>query len=104
MRLAWTPQAQRDRQAAIDYIAQDNPIAALGQLDEIERQTDMLVQHPRMGRPGRVDGTFELVISHTPFIVVYRLRPKARRIELIRLLHSAQCWPPAQAPGHNAGP
>lgn len=94
--LAWTPRAQRDRQAAIDYIARDNPLAALGQLDEIERQTDMLLQHPRMGRPGRVEGTLELVISQTPFIVVYRLRPQARRIELIRLLHGAQCWPPAR--------
>lgn len=99
MELAWTPRAQRDRQAAIDYIARDNPMAALGQLDEIERQTDILRQYPRMGRPGRADGTFELVISHTPFIVVYRLRPRMQRIELIRLLHSAQCWPPAQDTG-----
>lgn len=97
--LAWTPRAQRDRQAAIDYIARDNPIAALGQLDEIERQTDMLLQHPRMGRPGRVDGTFELVISHTPFIAVYRLNLQAQRIELMRLLHSAQCWPPSRDSG-----
>lgn len=96
MHLVWTPRAQRARRAAIDYIAQDNPMAALGQLDEIERQTDMLLAHPGMGRPGRVAGTLELVISHTPFIVVYRLKPRAQRIELLRFLHSAQCWPPAQ--------
>lgn len=93
MELVWTPRARRARQAAIDYIAQDNPVAALGQLDEIERQTDMLVLHPEMGRPGRVDGTRELVISRTPFIVVYRLKHRARRIELIRFLHGAQQWP-----------
>lgn len=93
MELVWTPRARRTRQAAIDYIAQDNPVAALSQLDEIERQTDMLIQHPEMGRPGRVDGTRELVISRTPFIVVYRLKPRAKRIELFRFLHGAQQWP-----------
>jgi toxin ParE1/3/4 len=93
MELVWTPRARRVRQASIDYIAQDNPVAALSQLDEIERQTDMLIQHPEMGRPGRVDGTRELVIGRTPFIVVYRLKPRAKRIELFRFLHGAQQWP-----------
>jgi toxin ParE1/3/4 len=90
MELVWTSRAHRARQEAIDYIAQDNPVAALSQLDEIERQTDMLIQYPEMGRPGRVDDTRELVISRTPFIVVYRLKPYAGRIELIRFLHGAQ--------------
>ncbi|RBG59353.1 type II toxin-antitoxin system RelE/ParE family toxin [Xanthomonas oryzae pv. oryzae] len=93
MELVWIPRAPRARQEAIEYIAQDNPGAALGQLDEIERQTDMLIQHPEMGRPGRRDGTRELVISRTPFIVVYRLKPRAGRIELIRFLHGKQQWP-----------
>ncbi|QBN93012.1 type II toxin-antitoxin system RelE/ParE family toxin (plasmid) [Xanthomonas oryzae pv. oryzae] len=90
MELVWIPRA---RQEAIEYIAQDNLGAALGQLDEIERQTDMLIQHPEMGRPGRRDGTRELVISRTPFIVVYSLKPRAGRIELIRFLHGKQQWP-----------
>ncbi|CEH37985.1 type II toxin-antitoxin system RelE/ParE family toxin [Xanthomonas euvesicatoria pv. euvesicatoria] len=93
MELVWIPRARRARQEAIEYIAQDNLGAALGQLDEIERQTDMLIQHPEMGRPGRRDGTRELVISRTPFIVVYRLKPRAGRIELIRFLHGKQQWP-----------
>ena len=51
----------------------------------------MLIQHPQMGRPGRLRGTRELVISRTPFIVVYRV--KGTRIEVIRMLHSSQQWP-----------
>ena len=93
MELVWTPAARRARAEAIDYIARDKPLAALGQLDEIERQTGMLILHPEVGRPGRVDGTRELVISRTPFIVVYRVKPRAARIELIRFLHGAQQWP-----------
>ena len=51
----------------------------------------MLMQHPQMRRPGRLRGTRELVISRTPFVVIYRV--KGSRIEVIRLLHSSQQWP-----------
>jgi toxin ParE1/3/4 len=53
----------------------------------------MLRQHPKLGRPGRVKGTRELVISGTPFIAVYRLKG-TQRIEIIRLLHGLQQWSP----------
>ncbi|OCA53553.1 type II toxin-antitoxin system RelE/ParE family toxin [Photorhabdus namnaonensis] len=93
MELVWTPRANRVREAAIDFIAQDDPIAALGQLDEIEYQTDLLPYQTEMGRPGRVKGTRELVINGTPFIVVYRVKPRLKRIEVIHFLHGAQQWP-----------
>ena len=83
--------ASTNRFEQLDHIAQDNPLAAISQDEEIEHQVDMLIQHPQMGRPGRLEGTRELVISRTPFIVVYRV--KGMRIEVIRLLHSSQQWP-----------
>ncbi|MFG6459700.1 type II toxin-antitoxin system RelE/ParE family toxin [Roseateles sp. BYS96W] len=95
MQLLWTPRSRRQREAAIDYIAEQDPITALAVLDRIEQQTDVLLQEPELGRPGRKQGTRELVISRTPFIVVYRVRPKAKRIELLTLLHGSQQWPAA---------
>jgi len=89
--LVWLKRAIQDRDAQIDYIAQDNPLAAVTQGDRIDEQVDVLLEHPQMGRPGRKPGTRELVISHTPFVVVYRI--KGQRIELLRLLHGAQKWP-----------
>ena len=89
--IEWLPQASINRFEQLDYIAQDNPLAAIDQDERIEHQIDMLLQHPQMGRPGRKKGTRELVISRTPFIVVYRA--KGARIEIIRLLHGAQQWP-----------
>ncbi|OIP14872.1 MAG: type II toxin-antitoxin system mRNA interferase toxin, RelE/StbE family [Comamonadaceae bacterium CG_4_9_14_3_um_filter_60_33] len=89
--MAWLPVASTQRFEQLDYIAQDNPLAAMSQDEEIEHQVDMLMQHPQMGRPGRLRGTRELVISRTPFIAIYRV--KGRRIEVIRLLHSSQQWP-----------
>jgi toxin ParE1/3/4 len=87
----WLPLANKNRFEQLDYIAQDNPIAAISQDEEVEHQVDMLINHPQMGRLGRKRGTRELVISRTPFVVVYRV--KGKRIEVIRLLHSAQQWP-----------
>lgn len=93
MRLVWLPRARTARTDAIAHIAKDSPRAALGQLDEIEKQTDMLIDQPEMGRPGRVKETRELVIGRTPFIVVYRIRLAAERSEVLYFLHGAQQWP-----------
>jgi toxin ParE1/3/4 len=94
LNLLWLPRAIRDRDAQIDYIAEHNLRAAIHQGDKIDRQVGQLMNHPQMGRPGRIASTRELVISGTPFIVVYRHRPRAQRIEVIRLLHGAQMYPP----------
>jgi toxin ParE1/3/4 len=44
-----------------------------------------------MGRIGRVPLTRELIVGGTPWIVVYRVRSA---VEIIRVLHGAQAWPP----------
>ena len=93
MKIAWLPRALEDRNAQVDYIANENPKAALEQGDRIERQIDMLADSPEAGRVGRKRGTRELVVSRTPFIVVYRIRPRMRRVEILRVLHGAQQWP-----------
>jgi toxin ParE1/3/4 len=89
--LVWLKRAIHDRDAQLDYIAQDNPLAAISQGDRIDEQVDILLQQPQMGRQGRKQGTRELVISRTPFIVVCRIN--GQRIELLRLLHGSQKWP-----------
>jgi len=49
MQLVWTPRARHARAAAIEFIAQNNPQAALAQLGEIERQIRRLQDHRRWG-------------------------------------------------------
>ena len=92
MKLKWLPKAIANRDAQIDHIAKDNPLAAITQGDEIEQQVQALVGKPPIsGRSGRKPGTRELVISRTPFVVVFRV--KGQTIEIMRLLHSSQQWP-----------
>ena len=91
MILKWLPKAIFNRDAQIDHIAEHNPLASITQGELIEKQVDQLIDQPGMGRIGRKRGTRELVISKTPFVVIFRV--KADRIEIIRLLHSSQQWP-----------
>ncbi len=72
-------------------LAQSNATAALGVWNEIERQVERLADFPSSGRRGRVSGTRELVISRTPFIVVYRVAEAD--IYLLSVRHAARKWP-----------
>ena len=57
MELFWTPEATQDRDEIYDYIEADNPAAALA-LDELfAEKASRLVDHPGLGRPGRITGT-----------------------------------------------
>ena len=91
MRLEWLPRALDDFTEIIEYIAEDNPLAAIEQGDEIEGQVAGLLDDNDIGRPGRVKGTRELVIVRTPYIAAYRVKKDA--IQILRILHGARIWP-----------
>jgi len=70
MELHWTARAMNERDDIYNYIAQDNPAAAL-RLDTLfERRADSLRDHPLLGRPGRVPGTREL-LAHRHYLLIY---------------------------------
>lgn len=60
-------------------------------MDRILSAIEALERHPDLGRPGRVSGTRELVITGTPLIVAYRLR--RNEIQVLAVLHGARKWP-----------
>lgn len=90
IRLVWRPMACEDRAAIMDYIALDNPGAALELDDEIEAKTNALVSHPKLYKPGRMKGTREMVIRPN-YVVVYRETPA--EVTILRVLHAARQWP-----------
>ncbi|WP_419204027.1 type II toxin-antitoxin system RelE/ParE family toxin [Bordetella trematum] len=96
MRLVWTRQAHADRKKIREYILQHAPAAALA-LDELfSEKASLLLDHPNLGRTGRVPGTRELV-AHRNYILVYDLSGDAVRV--LRLLHAARQWPPRYTMG-----
>lgn len=90
-RLVWSEDAETDLDSITEYIARDDVMAAIGMRDEIEGQIERLREFPLSGRKGRMEGTRELVVVRTPFIVVYTA---SAAVEIIRILHGAQQWPP----------
>jgi toxin ParE1/3/4 len=90
MELFWTPEATQDRDEIYDYIEADNPAAALA-LDELfAEKAGRLVDHPGLGRSGRVAGTRELVALQN-YILAYDVAG-----DLVRVLHAARQWPPGR--------
>jgi toxin ParE1/3/4 len=77
--------------AIAEYIAQDNQTAAYAVHEAILRQVGRLAEPPQIGRPGRVEGTRELVVSGMPYIVAYRVTDQD--VTILRVLHGAQQWP-----------
>ena len=96
MKLVWTRPAHADRKKIREYIAQHAPAAALA-LDELfSEKADLLLNHPGLGRTGRVPGTRELV-AHRNYILVYDTAGNVVRI--LRVLHTSRQWPPRNTKG-----
>jgi toxin ParE1/3/4 len=91
--IEWLPRAEKDLDVQLDYIEQESIQAADVVAERIQHQVGQLAQFPDLGRVGRKRGTRELVISRTSLVLVYRVRPKLARIEMLRVLHERQQWP-----------
>ncbi len=92
MRFIWSHDAVRDRDKIFDHIAPENFAAAVSNDHRIAAVEVQLTKFPNSGRPGRVTGTRELVITGTPYIAIYVLSSEA--ITVLTLIHGAQQWPP----------
>jgi len=91
--LVWTRPAREDRKAIREYIAADNPSAALDLDELLSEKAARLVDHPGLGRPGRLQGTLELV-AHRNYILIYDVAGDLVRV--LRVLHAARQWPPTK--------
>lgn len=93
MKITWADAAKRDRRTLIQFVAQDSIANAIGLDDRIDEAVDQLGEFPTSGRAGRFGGTRELVVSRTPYVAVYAVEQD--EVVILRLLHGAQQWPPA---------
>ena len=91
MKIRWLRTALRNLDEQAAYIASDDPEAALRVVARVYDAIKHLARHPSLGRPGRVPGTRELVVSGTPFVIPYRVR--GEQVEILRVLHGVQRWP-----------
>jgi toxin ParE1/3/4 len=91
LKIEWRPLAEADLTEIIRYIAPQNPTAAYDLHRKIRDHVAILADHPKIGRPGRVEDTRELVVFRTRYIVAYRIMSDA--VTVLRVLHEARRWP-----------
>nr|CDP79670.1 YacB protein [Bartonella schoenbuchensis] len=90
MKLIWTRIAHVDRKKIREYIAQDNPSAALKFDKLLSEKIKKLVKFPTLGRSGRIINTRELIV-HSNYIMIYDISNGVIRI--LRVLHAKQKFP-----------
>jgi toxin ParE1/3/4 len=93
VKVRWVAAARQDRRQVMSYIAADNPQAA-AKMDELfDLAATRLGKRPRLGRPGRIPGTREL-IPHESYRLVYEIEDET--VWILALVHTSRQWPPAE--------
>ncbi len=96
----WSGPARTDYLSQLQYIRFDNPIAAQ-RVGERIAETARHLGFTSTGRPGRVAGTYEKVVTGSPYIIAYEIgtQPNGEEcIIILRLIHGARNWPPDRWP------
>jgi addiction module RelE/StbE family toxin len=91
MEIIWRRVALNDLEEIRRHIAQENPAAGTRKRAMIRTAVEQLADYRNLGHSGRVDGTRELLIAGTPYIVVYRVLSNRSRI--LSVIHGARRWP-----------
>ena len=91
MKVVWTQSAVLARNDIIDFIASDNVLAALDVDDTISAAVSRLEKFPSLGKPGRIDGTRELIV-HEHYVLIYEIIDDT--LVILMVLHASRQWPP----------
>ncbi|MGK2927408.1 MAG: type II toxin-antitoxin system RelE/ParE family toxin [Lysobacterales bacterium] len=93
MEIKWLREALQNLDREATYIAKDDPAAARVVVQRIHDAVGLLTGNPALGHPGRIDGTRELVIPDTRYIVPYRVMAHLNRVEILRVFHASRKLP-----------
>lgn len=94
MTVTWTELAVRDLAEARSYIADRNVVAAASLGRRVLAAVAVLSDFPEAGRAGRRQGTRELGVAGTPYLLVYRTGQHG--VVILRVLHGHRQWPPGR--------
>jgi len=87
----YSARALSDLDRLYDFLALNDPAAALAVSAEILEATAILERHPFIGRP--IPGDLrELVISRgrSGYVALYRLLPESDRVEVLAIRHQLE--------------
>ena len=88
MRIRWTPAGLADLQHISNYLKEHHPQYHQRTLLKLYDTIRGLKYMPARGRPGREEGTREILFPPTPYIAGSRVKDET--IEVLRIYHAAQ--------------
>ena len=91
MRIRWTPAAAADFEYINDYLKDHHPRYRQPTMRKLYQAIRSLKALPHRGRPGREEGTREILFLPLPYVAVYRVTD--RSVEVVRIYHGAQDRP-----------
>lgn len=84
--------ALADREAIMEFVAAENPVAAIALDDQFEAKAEQARQRPTLYKLGRVKGTREIVVRPN-YVMIYAVGTDADEVIVLRVLHTARQWP-----------
>ncbi len=90
MQIKWEEDAISDLINLRNHIQQENPTAAEKIAHKILNSIDTLIEHPLLGKAGRIHKTRELVITASKYSIIYKA--EAENITILRVFHQSQLW------------
>jgi len=91
VKVKWSSDAEDDRAEIREYIAKDNPRAALRVDEAIGAAAGRLGDFPFSGRTGELPDTRE-IFAYRHYRIVYEVRDDA--VWIVAVFHTARQWPP----------
>ncbi|HWX56096.1 MAG TPA: type II toxin-antitoxin system RelE/ParE family toxin [Verrucomicrobiae bacterium] len=88
MRIRWTPAAAADLEHISNYLKDHHPRYWQPTMRKLYETLRSLKESPHRGRPGREEGTREILFPPMPYVAVYRVQEQD--IEVLRIYHAAQ--------------
>jgi toxin ParE1/3/4 len=90
VKIVWTSRSQRDRADIFDFIADDNPQAALELDEDFMAAAARLSDFPKLASEGIVPNTREWLVRRN-YRLVYRI--SGDELVIVAVVHARQDWP-----------
>jgi toxin ParE1/3/4 len=84
----WSPMAATDFIEHLDYLKKQSPKASRLDRERVLKAVGTLSPF-QTGRPGRKSGTYELHVSKTSMLIVYRFTDDGK-VRILRAMHTAR--------------
>ena len=90
MKIIWSPIARTKTKEILEYIAEDNPDAALTLIDQLETKVEKLKEDPESGRvlPEVKNDKIRELVVHKNYGVIYEINTDI--IEILTIRHFRQ--------------